>query len=355
MNKSKTLFKTLCFLAGLGLWLITLLLGLETWFRYQLHQTEQHNIISLSYDKFTFELLGTMDSTLWKIPWYEYQRGSGFQKKINGQDYQARINGLGFRTRDIIIPKPQGSYRIVCIGGSTTMEGQTNNTTYPALLEKRLQAYFNSNRIEVLNCGISGIGASHELEKLPVYLRLEPDMLLEYNFVNDLCGKLFPRWWRKRPLWKRILTNSLFLTDMFPEQLLISKQDAEKEINSFVISKLEKIAVEAARHNVKVVFCSFACPDIAQLNKEEREFFHYNLHRFWQLKISLKTYSNLVAMYNASLYQLCKKYRLQFIPVGEYLSGGNNYFRDIVHLTGEGIEKKVDIVFNYLKDSLARQ
>lgn len=56
-----------------------------------------------------------------------------------------------------MVPKPRDKYRIICIGGSTTFEGSTNNSTYPALLENKLNNYFHCDRIEVLNCGISGL------------------------------------------------------------------------------------------------------------------------------------------------------------------------------------------------------
>ncbi len=344
--------KVLLLFVSLCLWLCALLLGLEIYFRYQLYRVEKNNTLVIADIRKYTALSEAASSSLWKVPWYEYKKNVGFKAKINNLDFQIRMNRYGFRTKDIAIPKPKGTYRIVCIGGSATVEGLTNDTTYPALLEKKLNTYFNSNRIEVLNCGISGIGAPHEWQKMPLYLQMEPDMLLEYNFVNDLCLGLLPRWWQKRPLWKRILTKSLFLADMFPGYLIISKKDAEKDINSYIISSLEAISAAASQHNVKVVFCSFASPDIARLNKEEREYFHYTIRHFWKAKISLKAYSDFVAIYNACLEQLCKKHGLQFIAVGKYLSGGSDYFVDIAHLTTKGIEKKADIIFNHLKSSL---
>jgi hypothetical protein len=46
------------------------------------------------------------------------------------------MNSFGFRSPEIEVPKPEGKFRIVCVGGSTTNAGRTNDTTYPALLEK---------------------------------------------------------------------------------------------------------------------------------------------------------------------------------------------------------------------------
>jgi hypothetical protein len=48
----------------------------------------------------------------------------------------------GYRMREIALPKPAGLVRVVCIGGSTTVAGRTNDETYPALPERKLQARF---------------------------------------------------------------------------------------------------------------------------------------------------------------------------------------------------------------------
>lgn len=190
----------LLFFVSLCLWLGALLLGIEIYFRYKLYRVAKCNPLVLADRRKYSALSEAADSALWQIRWYEYKKNVGFKAKIHNQDFQIGMNRYGFRTKDIAVPKPEGTYRIICIGGSTTVEGMTNDTTYPALLEKKLNAYFNSNRIEILNCGVSGIGVRHEWQKMPLYLHMDPDMLLEYNFVNDLFWDLLPRWWRERPL-----------------------------------------------------------------------------------------------------------------------------------------------------------
>ncbi|HOT49734.1 MAG TPA: hypothetical protein PLI07_02075 [Candidatus Hydrogenedentes bacterium] len=40
-------------------------------------------------------------------------------------------NSAGFRDDEIVLPKPPGIYRILCIGGSTTFERVRNDLTYP--------------------------------------------------------------------------------------------------------------------------------------------------------------------------------------------------------------------------------
>ena len=99
---------------------------------------------------------------------------------------------MGLRDDFVVIPKPKGLFRILCVGGSTTVAGWTNETTYPNLLEKRLKDSFPDVSSEVINCGVSGLNSNSELEKIGDYLALNPDLILEYNAVNDICWLYFP-------------------------------------------------------------------------------------------------------------------------------------------------------------------
>jgi hypothetical protein len=48
-------------------------------------------------------------------------------------------NSQGMRDAETVVPKPDGVVRIVCVGGSTTVEGPHNELTYPNILEKLLR------------------------------------------------------------------------------------------------------------------------------------------------------------------------------------------------------------------------
>ncbi len=86
---------------------------------------------------------GKEEST-WLVPFFAYKPNVD------------RYNNLGFRDDDIITPKPEGVFRIVCVGGSTTEEGISNDTTYPNLMEQKLKKHFKTEKIDVINAGVVG-------------------------------------------------------------------------------------------------------------------------------------------------------------------------------------------------------
>jgi lysophospholipase L1-like esterase len=101
-------------------------------------------------------------------------------------------NSLGYRAKEIAFPKPEGQFRIVCLGGSTTYTTSVENylLSYPNLLEKELHERGFRN-INVIN---AGVGAYTSWESLVNFefrvLDLDPDMIIIYHGVNDILARL---------------------------------------------------------------------------------------------------------------------------------------------------------------------
>lgn len=97
-------------------------------------------------------------------------------------------NSLGYRGDEIQLPKPEGEFRIVCIGGSTTYTVDIDDyrMSYPYLLEKELKDRGHEN-VSVINAGVGGWTTWESLINLEFrILDLEPDMIIIYNAVNDI-------------------------------------------------------------------------------------------------------------------------------------------------------------------------
>ena len=116
--------------------------------------------------------------SLWDKPWISYKKNQEVIFDSGGRQFQIKTNNIGLRDDFVTLPKPGNVFRILCIGGSTTVEGWTNATTYPNLLEKQLQKTFANQYIEVINCGVSGLDSYGELKKVTEYLDLNPDLIL---------------------------------------------------------------------------------------------------------------------------------------------------------------------------------
>lgn len=101
-------------------------------------------------------------------------------------------NSLGFRGEEIVLPKPDGEYRIVCLGGSTTYSSGVNDyrDSYPFLLQK----YLNENGFEhvtVVNGGTAAYTSLDSLINLQTrVLDLNPDLVIVYHSVNDIFNRL---------------------------------------------------------------------------------------------------------------------------------------------------------------------
>jgi lysophospholipase L1-like esterase len=98
-------------------------------------------------------------------------------------------NSRGYRTPEVMIPKPPGTYRIVVLGSSNTMgHGVGDDQMYVRLLE----TWLNSDeagvgrRVEVVNLAVSSDSPSQNLVRLRQDVpELEPDWILNDVTVLD--------------------------------------------------------------------------------------------------------------------------------------------------------------------------
>lgn len=103
-------------------------------------------------------------------------------------------NRLGLRYREVSVEKPQGVFRILSLGESTTHGyAVADNETYSEQLEIRLNENSAGQKYQVINAGVPAWSSFQSL----LYLReegikLQPDMVLFYHEFNDYL----PSSWR---------------------------------------------------------------------------------------------------------------------------------------------------------------
>jgi len=97
-------------------------------------------------------------------------------------------NELGYRGPEIAIPKPDDTFRIISMGGSTTYSTATTAAeSYPALLQSLLRDEYGYTNVEVINAGVTGYTTWEVLSSFAFrVLELEPNMLIYYGAINDL-------------------------------------------------------------------------------------------------------------------------------------------------------------------------
>ena len=98
-----------------------------------------------------------------------------------------RINSRGFRGRDWEDEKPAGVFRVACLGDSTTFGWSVGeDETYPAQLQRLLDAECGPGRFEVLNLGVTGYTSLQGRELMLRHAaEWEPDFVVFAFGPND--------------------------------------------------------------------------------------------------------------------------------------------------------------------------
>jgi len=106
---------------------------------------------------------------------------------LEAAGHVVHFNARGQRVtnvRDVPVPKPEGTYRLVCEGGSTTFDllAPDDAATWPARL-----GTFLKPPADVVNAGFPGWTSLESLVSLETRdLDLQPDLVVVFSGVNDL-------------------------------------------------------------------------------------------------------------------------------------------------------------------------
>lgn len=111
-----------------------------------------------------------------------------------GKPRSVHHNRLGFRGKEITWDKAPGTFRIVCLGGSSTYGYTTtrDNSTYPSQLEEALRIEQPALEVEVINCGAPGYTSFESMATLATRaISLSPDVIIVYHGLNDSQAALY--------------------------------------------------------------------------------------------------------------------------------------------------------------------
>ena len=89
------------------------------------------------------------------------------------------------------LPKPPGTYRIFCLGGSTTVGyPYWFNGAFASFLRQRLNEIFPDRKIEVVNMGMTATNSFTTLDVARDLIDCQPDLFVVYDGHNEFYGAL---------------------------------------------------------------------------------------------------------------------------------------------------------------------
>jgi hypothetical protein len=274
---------------------------------------------------------------LWEVPNVAYRPGSTISFTLDERLHEVRINSRGFRTREFAVPKPAGTVRVACVGASTTFHGFDNDSTYPAELERRLRELRPDLLLEVLNLGISGTGSDYWLGRFDELLALEPDIVVQYNAVNDFVLRYLPEW-RAAGGWRPALHGRSLVWDRL---VPLPGGDFETATRRTIEHHLS-LWRACREHGIRYVTATFGAPDPASGEPAFAAFLDA-ITRDWTggAVQHYRQYERLLADYNARLEAAAREGGVALAPAAAAMRDAKLYL-DICHLKPRGIRKLAD-------------
>lgn len=124
-------------------------------------------------------------------------------ENLNGREYHimnpavknryfTRVAFLPSTSPDyFVVPKPAGTFRIFCLGGSTTVGfPYWYNASFSSFLADRLHRTFPDRQIEVINLGMTATNSYTALDMAREIVDYEPDCVIVYDGHNEFYGAL---------------------------------------------------------------------------------------------------------------------------------------------------------------------
>jgi len=149
-------------------------------------------------------LMTVLDPYLFK-GFFEYDPDLGFRARAYYPTADGgRTNQFGFNDRDYPLQKAPDTFRVLVLGDSFSWAGG-HDGNYTAILERRLESYYGSHKVDVINAGYSGTHTGEQLALLKKFgLQYNPDLVILGFFVgNDFLDG--------DPNRKRIIVNGVYI------------------------------------------------------------------------------------------------------------------------------------------------
>jgi uncharacterized protein YjbI with pentapeptide repeats/lysophospholipase L1-like esterase len=112
---------------------------------------------------------------------------SYLKQEIIRNDEVREVNSYGFSGPEFSDDKPDNTYRIFAVGGSTTYgTGVKDVEAWPAFLQQKFDEIELDFNVQVINAGIPNANSNNEYQMISDRLvQYQPDLIIMYDGVND--------------------------------------------------------------------------------------------------------------------------------------------------------------------------
>lgn len=118
----------------------------------------------------------------------QFEEPTVIQNKPNQHYATMNINDFGFRGPETTLEKPENTFRIIMIGGSTLFGhgASSDETTIPGYIQTKFNQEQYEVNIEVINAGVNSLYSFTETYHVENSLvKFKPDVIINYGGWND--------------------------------------------------------------------------------------------------------------------------------------------------------------------------
>lgn len=247
------------------------------------------------YDRYVlFTSIDAKDYAFTPHPYLAYYPTPNYKKGSTSH------NSLGYRNDEFPVEKPDGVYRIVALGGSSTYDVsiRDNTETFAAQLERLLKEEYGYKDVQVINAGVPGYNSWEILVNLEFrVLDLDPDLVIIYEGTNDVHARMVEpsayrgddlgrrqawqvppvAWWEHSALLRIVsrmmnftrqisiddfVSSSTYVSWPYEERLLEDNLDPAEILKQnppiYFRRNLENMIAIAQEHDVQILFSTWA-------------------------------------------------------------------------------------------------
>jgi lysophospholipase L1-like esterase len=304
-------------------------------------------------------------------------------KKIDGHMH---INSDNFRYDELTKDKPENTYRIFFLGGSTVYDkDRPYEKSITKIVENKLRKKYPEKNTQVINAGYERYTSQHSLIVYQTKIAdFDPDMIVIWQGFNDMYMSCTPDFIPVKTYkndyshFYQVLSNIIdnyfnwrfhfVVLDRFKKafaenfyadirnKFTKSNNKIEytdninfKSINAY--KRNTQYLIKAANaDNVKIIMGN-------QPNHYNNDPKNYGLMQYFCKKsnsehISIKKINEGMKMFNDATQNIADKYQIPFVDLEKALPKNSKYLTDDVHYTDLGDRKVAEEIYNAITESI---